>query len=48
LQPSRNQLFLPKYPTAYGIHQHKVSISLSRLKSLDTILIPKSVKLTDF
>jgi hypothetical protein len=48
LQPSRNQVSLPKYPTAYGIHQHKISISLSRLNSSDAILIPKSVNFTDF
>jgi hypothetical protein len=29
LQPSRNRAYMPKYPTAYGIHQHKTSVSLS-------------------
>lgn len=37
LQPSRNQLFLPKYPTAYGIHQHK--ISQDKYQSFKTQLI---------
>jgi hypothetical protein len=46
LQPSRNRASLPKYPTAHGIHQHKISISLSRLNSLHALAIPKSVNFT--
>jgi hypothetical protein len=47
LEPSRNRTSLPMYPTAYGIHQHTISISLQRLNSPHALVIPKSVNFTD-